>query len=99
MQLSVIAKKRSSIAERSVFIVRSVMILTCALLLLPAAGWGAEGGGEAAAGGGSWLSLLFYVINFAAFVWILVHYAGPAARKFFFDRAAGIKETFARRGT
>jgi F0F1-type ATP synthase membrane subunit b/b' len=97
MQLSVNNIKRSSIAEHSVMIERCVvMILTCAVLLLPAAGWCAEGGGEATAGGGSWLSLLFYVINFAVFVWILVHYAGPAARKFFFDRAAGIKETFAR---
>jgi len=69
--------------------------LTGAALLVPAAGWCAEGsGGEAA--GGSWLSLLFYIINFAVFVWILVHYAGPAARKFFADRAGGIKETFSR---
>jgi F0F1-type ATP synthase membrane subunit b/b' len=89
MQRSVIAIKRSSIAERS------VIGLTCAVLLLPAAGWCAEGGGEAV-GGGSWLSLLFYVINFSVFVWILVHYAGPPARKFFADRAGGIKETFAR---
>ena len=71
------------------------MAVTCAALLLPAAGWCAEGGGEPA-GGGSWVSLLFYVFNFAVFVWILVHYAGPAARKFFADRAGGIKETLAR---
>jgi F0F1-type ATP synthase membrane subunit b/b' len=90
MQRSVIAIKRSSIAERG------AILLTCAVLLLPTAGWCAEGGGEAAAGGGSWVSLLFYVINFAVFVWILGHYAGPPARKFFSDRAAGIKETFAR---
>ncbi len=96
MQLSVIKVKRSSIAKRSVMLERSVFILTCAVLLLPTAGWCAEGGGEAAAGGGSWLSLLFYVINFAVFVWILVHYAGPRVRKFFSDRAEGIKETFAR---
>jgi F-type H+-transporting ATPase subunit b len=99
MQLSVIKVKRGSIAKRSVMLERSVFILTCAVLLLPAAGWCAEGGGEAAAGGGSWLSLLFYVINFAVFVWILVHYAGPQARKFFSDRAEGIKETFARAET
>jgi F-type H+-transporting ATPase subunit b len=101
MQLSVIAIKRSSIAMRSVIGKRSVVGfgLTCAGLLLPAAGWCAEGGREAAAGGGSWLSLLFYVINFAAFVWILVHYAGPPARKFFADRADGIRETFARAET
>jgi F0F1-type ATP synthase membrane subunit b/b' len=95
MQLSVTPIKHSSIAVRSVIIERSVILLTYAVLLLPAAGWCAEGGGEAA-GGGSWLSLLFYVINFSLFVWILVHYAGPQARKFFSDRAAGIKETFAR---
>ena len=98
MQLSVITIKRSSIAMRSVIGKRSIVGfgLTCASLLLPAAGWCAEGGGEAAAGGGSWLSLLFYVINFAVFVWILTHYAGPPARKFFADRAGGIRETFAR---
>jgi len=95
MQLSVTPIKHSSIAVRSVVIERSVILLIYAVLLLPAAGWCAEGGGEAA-GGGSWLSLLFYVINFSLFVWILVHYAGPQARKFFSDRAAGIKETFAR---
>jgi F-type H+-transporting ATPase subunit b len=98
MQLSIIAIKRSSIAMRSVIGKRSVVGFgsTCAGLLLPAAVWCAEGGGEAAAGRGSWLSLLFYVINFAAFVWILLHYAGPPARKFFADRADGIRETFAR---
>jgi len=93
MQRSVIGIKRGVIAiKRSVI---QSMAVTCAALLLPAAGWCAEGGGEAA-GGGSWVSLLFYVFNFAVFVWILVHYAGPAARKFFADRAGGIKETLAR---
>ena len=97
MQRSVIAIKRNLIAGRGVIGAIGTTGLTCAVLLLPAAGWCAEsGGGEAAAGGGSWLSLLFYVINFAVFVWILVHYAGPPARKFFADRAGGIKETFAR---
>jgi F0F1-type ATP synthase membrane subunit b/b' len=65
-------------------------------LLLPTAGWCAEGGGGEAAETGSWLSLLFYVINFAIFVWLLVHYAGPAARKFFADRASSIRDTLAR---
>jgi F0F1-type ATP synthase membrane subunit b/b' len=97
MQRSVIAIKRNLIAGRGVIGAIGATGLTCAVLLLPAAGRCAEsGGGEAAAGGGSWLSLLFYVINFAVFVWILVHYAGPRARKFFADRAGGIKETFAR---
>lgn len=93
MQRSVIGIKRSVIAiKRSVI---KSMAVASAALLLPATGWCAEGGGEAASGG-SWMSLLFYVINFAVFVWILVHYAGPPARKFFADRAGGIRETFAR---
>lgn len=69
--------------------------LAGAVLLAPATGWCAEGGGGET-GGGSWTSLLFYVINFAIFVWLLARFAGPAARKFFADRAAGIRETFAR---
>ena len=96
MQRSVIAIKRNSIAGRGVIGAIGTTGLTCAVLLLPAAGWCAESGGGEAGGGGSWLSLLFYVINFAVFVWILVHYAGPPARKFFADRAGGIKETFTR---
>ncbi|MGZ6175648.1 MAG: F0F1 ATP synthase subunit B family protein [Candidatus Binataceae bacterium] len=89
MQRSVIAIKRSSIA---------LAITTSAVVLAPATGWCAERGGEAA-GGGSWLSLLFYIINFAVFVWILMRYAAPAARKFFAERAGGIRETFARAET
>jgi F0F1-type ATP synthase membrane subunit b/b' len=89
MQRSVIAIKRSSIA---------LAISTSAVVLAPATGWCAESGGEAA-GGGSWLSLLFYIINFAVFVWILMRYAAPAARKFFAERAGGIRETFARAET
>jgi len=86
--------------ERKVSAVRrgAILSVVAALLLPSAAGWCAEGGGEAA-GGGSWVALLFYIINFAAFVWILVHYAGPAARKFFADRAGGIREIFARAET
>ncbi len=89
MQRSVIAIKRSSIA---------LAITTSAVVLAPATGWCAESGGEPA-GGGSWLSLLFYIINFAVFVWILMRYAAPAARKFFAERAGGIRETFARAET
>jgi len=90
MKSKVINIKRSAIVRK-----RSAVILTCGALLLPAAGWCAEAGGEAA-GAASWLSLLFYIFNFAVFVWILVHYAGPPVLKFFADRASGIKETFAR---
>jgi F0F1-type ATP synthase membrane subunit b/b' len=98
MQRSVIAIKRNlraKIALIRLIGLTGLIELSGAVLLAPATGWCAEGGaGEAA--GGSWLSLFFYVINFAVFVWILVHYAGPAARKFFADRAGGIRETFAR---
>jgi F0F1-type ATP synthase membrane subunit b/b' len=51
---------------------------------------------EAGAEHGSWLSLTFFVINFALFVWVLVHYAGPTARKFFADRAATIRTALSR---
>lgn len=74
----------------------SAIALTGAVLLLPAAAWCAESGNEAASGGGSWLSLFFYVINFAVFAWILARYGGPPARKFFADRASAIKQTLSR---
>ena len=74
---------------------RSAFVLTGAALLLPAAAWCAESSSEAASSG-SWHSLIFYVINFGLFVWILVRYAGPAAHKFFTDRASTIKQTLAR---
>jgi F0F1-type ATP synthase membrane subunit b/b' len=45
---------------------------------------------------GSWLLLTFFAINFALFVWVLVHFAGPAARKFFADRAATIRTALSR---
>ena len=65
-------------------------------VLIPSLALAAEG---AVAERGTWGALLFYIINFAAFVWILVHYAGPAARKFFADRADAINETNARAET
>lgn len=92
MTRSVIAIKRN--LRISVALI-GLIELTGAVLLTSAAGWCAEGGGGETAAGGSWMSLFFYVINFAVFAWILVHYAGPAARKFFADRAGGIRETFA----
>lgn len=58
-------------------------------LLSPTLAFCAEGG---AAEGGSWLALLFYVINFTIFVYILVRFGGPMAVKFFRDRATEIRE-------
>ena len=46
--------------------------------------------------GGSWLMLLFFVINFGLFAWILVHFAAPLARKFFADRAGMIRSSLSR---
>lgn len=49
-----------------------------------------------AEGGGSWLALLFFIINFAAFVFILGFFAGPPAARFLRERAGQIRETFGR---
>ena len=96
MQSSLIAKERGRIARLRSSTVAAVMV--GAALLAPVSAWCAEaGGGEAE--GGSWLSLLFYIINFALFVWLLMRYAAPMARKFFADRAGGIREAFTRAET
>src|SRR3984893_19423089 len=76
----------------------SVILSPGAVLLMPVAACCAEAGSEPT-GGGSWLSLLFYVVNFALFIWILVHFAGAPVLKFFADRADAINETNARAET
>jgi F0F1-type ATP synthase membrane subunit b/b' len=84
--------KRSVIAIK-----RSVILLTGAVLLVPVAAWCAEAGKEAA--GGSWLSLLFYVINFALFIgaiWFLDWYLDHPISGFFANRARTINETTTR---
>jgi F-type H+-transporting ATPase subunit b len=45
---------------------------------------------------GSWLLLTFFAINFIVFVWVLVYFGGPAARKFFADRAGTIRSGLSR---
>jgi F-type H+-transporting ATPase subunit b len=40
---------------------------------------------------GSWLTLVYYAINFAAFVLIIFRFGGPAIRSFFHDRAKNIR--------
>jgi len=71
--------------------ITSAAILAAAFF--PRAALAAE---EAGAEHGSWLLLTFFAINFALFVWVLVHFAGPAARKFFADRAATIRTALSR---
>src|ERR1700674_3939882 len=85
--------KRNAIAIKL-----SVILSTGAVLLMTVAACCAEAGSEPT-GGGSWLSLLFYVVNFALFIWILVHFAGAPVLKFFADRADAINGTNARAET
>ena len=51
---------------------------------------------EPGEGAGSWLTLMFFTLNFAAFVFILAFFAGPFVGKFFRDRASAIRETLRR---
>lgn len=60
--------------------------------LWPALAFAAEGAEER----GSWSALIFYVINFALFVWVIKRYGGPLITKFFSDRAGTIRETMSR---
>jgi F-type H+-transporting ATPase subunit b len=69
--------------------VRLATAAAIALFLLPALGYCSPAEEQQ----GSWLSLLFYAINFGVFVFILSHYAFPAGRDFFNSRANDIRET------
>jgi len=60
--------------------------------LYPALAFCAEGGESE----GSWLTLLFFVLNFAAFVYIIARFAGPFFKNFFRDRSSSIRETLNR---
>ncbi len=71
-------------------------ILTGALLatmLAPSLAFAAEQGGEPA---GAWLKLVFYVINFAAFVFVIFYYAGPSTSDYFKERARLIRSDLER---
>ena len=68
-------------------------IITLALMT-PAIAFAAQGGAEE--GGGSWLMLLFFAINFALFVIVLVYYARPTVSSFFSERAGGIRSNLDR---
>ena len=71
--------------------ITSVAIFAAAFF--PQAAHAAEGAG---AEHGSWTLLMFFIINFALFVWVLIRFAGPVARKFFADRAATIRTALLR---
>jgi F0F1-type ATP synthase membrane subunit b/b' len=67
---------------------RTLLLAACAAAaMVPASAQAAE---EATVGG-SWLLLAFFTINFILFAAALVHYGAPLARKYFGDRARGIR--------
>lgn len=68
---------------------KTILAVTLGVGLSPTLAFCAEGAAE---GGGSWVALLFYIINFAIFVYILVHYAGPLTVRFFRERAKEIRD-------
>jgi F-type H+-transporting ATPase subunit b len=66
---------------------KSILVAILSVGLSPTLAFCAEGGAEH----GSWVALIFYIINFAVFVYLLVHYAGPLAIRFFRERAQEIR--------
>lgn len=72
---------------------RIVIAALFSATLLPSAAMAADAGGESA---GSWTSLLFYIINFAIFIWIIFKYALPMVRDFFSQRATSIRDSMAK---
>lgn len=74
---------------------KAVIAALLSVEFCPALAFCAEGG----EGGGSWLTLMFFTLNFAAFVYIVVFFAAPYVTKFFRDRASAIRETLSRSET
>jgi F-type H+-transporting ATPase subunit b len=72
---------------------RIITAATFAALLFPQFAFAAE---EAREEHGSWTLLLFFAINFALFVFVLVRFASPTLKKFFADRATTIRGGLAR---
>lgn len=72
---------------------RIISAATFAAILFPQVALAAE---EAREDHGSWLLLLFFTINFALFVYVLMHFAAPAVKKFFADRASTIRSGLSR---
>jgi F-type H+-transporting ATPase subunit b len=67
---------------------KTILAVTLSVGLSPTLAFCAEGAAE----GGSWFALLFYIINFAIFVYILVRFAGPLTVRFFRERAQEIRD-------
>jgi F0F1-type ATP synthase membrane subunit b/b' len=72
---------------------RIVIIASLASALVPSAAFAAEGQPESS---GSWTALVFYIINFALFLFILAKYAVPMVRDFFNQRATTIRDSLSK---
>jgi len=75
------------------------IIATGAVLFAAAAAFAADAGASAPEAQGSWSALIFYAINAAIFVAIIVHYARPAVRQLFAARAHQVRDRRARAET
>jgi F0F1-type ATP synthase membrane subunit b/b' len=73
---------------RSRFTIATIVMV----LLCPALALAAEGAEEP----GTWHALVFYIINFALFVWIVKRYGGPPIVAFFKTRAQSIRTNLSR---
>jgi len=69
----------------------TLAVAELSLLLSATSGFAAEQGGKSE---GSESSLIFYAINFALFLFIVVKYAGPSVRGYFRSRAQSVRSTF-----
>jgi F0F1-type ATP synthase membrane subunit b/b' len=67
---------------------KTILAVTLGVGLSPTLAFCAEGAVES----GSWVALLAYIFNFALFVYLLVHYAGPLTIRFFRERAKEIRD-------
>jgi F-type H+-transporting ATPase subunit b len=68
-------------------------IAATAVTMLPAVAFAAEGGGE---DHGSWMLFMFFAINFALFVYVILRFAGPAIGGYFRSRATEIRGALSR---
>ena len=76
--------------RRSRFTIATIVTV----LLCPALALAAEGAEEP----GTWTALIFYIVNFALFVWIVKRFGGPQISAFFQNRARNIRANLGRAG-
>lgn len=74
---------------RSRFTIATIVLA----LLCPALARAAEGAAEPP---GTWTALIFYIVNFALFIWVVKRFGGPQITAFFHDRARNIRTNLGR---